>query len=39
MARHNRHGGLSKKVKSKFPQVYVDKDSDFASIKILEVRT
>lgn len=34
MARHNRHGGLSKKVKSQFPQVYVDKDSEFASIKI-----
>lgn len=34
MARHNRHGGLSKKVKDQFPQVYVDKESDFASIKI-----
>lgn len=34
MAGHNRHGELSKKVKSEYPQVYLDKDSDFASIKI-----
>ncbi len=34
MARHHRHDKISKKVKAKFPQVYIDKDADFASIKI-----
>ncbi len=34
MAGHNRHGELSKKVKSQYPEIYLDHDSDFASIKI-----
>ena len=34
MARHHRHDKVSKKIKAKFPQIYVDKDADFASIKI-----
>lgn len=33
MGRHNGHGKLSKKVE-KFPQILVDKENDFASIKI-----
>ncbi len=35
MGSHNGHGKISKKnVKNKFPQIYVDKDLDFASIKL-----
>ena len=34
MARHHDHGKLSKKLKSEFPEIYRDTDSDFASIKI-----
>jgi hypothetical protein len=34
MARHHRHDKVSKKIKAKFPQIYIDKDADFASIKI-----
>lgn len=33
MGRHNGHGKLSKKVES-YPKILVDKDNDFASIKI-----
>ncbi len=34
MAGHNRDGQLSKKIKSEFPVIHIDRDSDFASIKI-----
>lgn len=35
MARSHRHGSVRRKVKSTdYPQVHVDLDSDFASIKI-----
>ncbi|PIT98882.1 MAG: hypothetical protein COT74_12680 [Bdellovibrionales bacterium CG10_big_fil_rev_8_21_14_0_10_45_34] len=34
MAGHNRHGELSKEMKTNYPQVYLDLDSEFASIKI-----
>ena len=34
MARHHSNDIVSKKIKSKFPQVYVDREADFASIKI-----
>lgn len=33
MGRNNRNGKLSKKVES-FPQIFIDKDNDFAAIKI-----
>ncbi len=33
MGRHNGHGKLSKKVES-YPKILVDRDNDFASIKI-----
>lgn len=33
MGRNNGHGKLSKKVNS-FPQIYIDKENDFAAIKI-----
>lgn len=33
-SRHHGHGKLSKKVKSPCPQILVDKENDFASIKI-----
>jgi hypothetical protein len=33
MGRHNGNGKLSKKI-AKFPQITVDKENDFASIKI-----
>ncbi len=33
MGRHNGHGKLSKKVES-FPKILIDKENDFASIKI-----
>lgn len=33
MGRHNGHGKLPKKVTS-FPQIYIDKENDFAAIKI-----
>ncbi len=36
MGHRNSHGSLSKKVKGRqeFPKIHVDRDSDFASIKI-----
>lgn len=36
MGRRNSHDSLSRKVRARraFPQIYVDRDSDFASIKI-----
>lgn len=34
MARHHRHGSVREKMKSEYPQVHVDLESDFASIKI-----
>ncbi len=34
MAGHNRNGELSKKVKSQYPEIYLDHESDFALIKI-----
>ncbi len=35
MARHHSNGKLSdKKIKSTYPKVMIDKDADFASIKI-----
>jgi len=33
MGHHNGHGKLSRKIK-KFPQILVDKENDFVSIKI-----
>lgn len=33
MGRHNGHGKLSKKIES-FPKVFIDKENDFAAIKI-----
>ncbi len=34
MDRHNSHGRLSKKVSKKLPEIFIDKDLDFASIKL-----
>ena len=36
MGRRNSHGSISRKVKSRgvFPQIYVDREADFASIKL-----
>ncbi len=34
MASHNRNGKLSSKKVTKGPQIFLDKDNDFASIKI-----
>ncbi len=36
MGRHNTHGSIRKKKvkRSAFPQIYIDKDMDFASIKL-----
>ncbi len=42
MDSHNGHGRLSKKLTKKMPEVYVDKELDFASIKLakgVEVRS
>lgn len=36
MASHHANDKLRKKVKAKLPQIFVDKDADFASIKIAE---
>ncbi|HXH29439.1 MAG TPA: hypothetical protein VNJ01_01380 [Bacteriovoracaceae bacterium] len=36
MAGHHDNDKLRKKVNTKLPQVFVDKDADFASIKIAE---
>ena len=34
MARHNDNDKISKEVKNKYPQIFIDADADFASIKI-----